>query len=205
MDVNPLPDYIVIRPQIDGVRILGVACGIYITLFVLYFGLEVPWHQIFVSHPYQATALFTGLILVTVGLVLSLRTTSTLGWGLMALTPGFVFDIPAFVTAKAFEIGFLCLALGIPLLVLLETILTIEGATAKARVVFRGRALLKASLILVVILSSLMLVFSNWDILEQYSTSPEAATFHTAIIAGLTTIIFARFLLAEPKYEEDGP
>ncbi len=203
MDVRLLLGQTEIRPQIDGVRLLGAVCATYVLIFVLHFGLGAPWTQIVESYPWELALLLTGFTLTILGLLLSLRTISILGWSGMALAPGFVLDLPAFVIGRAGEIGFFALALGIPLLALLEVILTIEAATAKARVVFRGRALLKASVILTGILAALMLVFSSWDVLEQYSASPEAATFHAAIIAGLTTIVVSKFLLSRPRYEEE--
>jgi hypothetical protein len=197
----PVVSDLEIRPRLDGVRLLAIAFAAYIAAFTLAYGPSASQGGAPLPGPYTSAALISGLCITVIGLVLSIRTMCILGWGILAITSGTIFELHSFALGQLADIAFLTLGLGIPLLLLLETMMTIEGAGARARVVFRAKALVKASALLLAILVGLILLFSSWGLLERYSSSPEAATFHSVIMAGLSAMILGRVLLARPAQE----
>jgi len=181
----------------DAVTAVGLACEAYLILFITYAtkGGEALWRS--PTPPF--IGLLTCLIIIALGLLFSWRSVSIIGWAGASLIASDMYDIQNFGVENISRIYTVTLGLALPLLIVLEVILTRVSATARARVVFRPRALLKAVLLTTTLFAGMLLAFSYVPILGEYSTSPEAATFQAAMIAGLATIVMAVFLLARPK------
>lgn len=191
-----------VAPRIDGVRAVGMACALYIFLFTILLaaGHQSPW----VIKPNEFYGLVAGLIVTILGLVMSWRTVCIAGWMVLGMIAGMLFEVSSFIVEEAASISLVVLGLGIPFLLLLEVILTIEGATAKARVIFRSRPLAKALLLSAAVMLGLLVSFSKIGMLTQYANSPEAATFQSAMMAGLAAMVFSYILLMRSKYGRDG-
>ncbi len=187
------------RPGLDPTKAVGIACACYITVFVLLVQAHGPAIQLRPLRPAQAVPLACATVAIVASLLLSWRMPCLLSWAFMGMVASGFLEVSNFTLAQSSQVSLGVFGLGLPFLVLLEVILTMEGATARARVVFRPRPLVKALLLVTIVMLSLMAAFSYVPGLQQYSASPEAATFQTAMIAGISTMALASILLRRPR------
>jgi len=187
------------RPSFDASKAVGIACACYITIFILLLQAHGSLIQLLISRPGGVVPLVCGAAMIVVSLLLSWRMACLLAWAFMAMVASSSLGVSNFALGQSAQISLAVFGLGLPFLVLLEVILTMEGAMARARVVFRPRPLLKALIVSATVMLALLAAFSYIAALRQYSASPEAATFQTAMIAGLATIALASILLAQPR------
>ena len=178
------------RIRIDGIRILGI-------LFAIYLGISMSTILPSAALPVSTTS-YLSVILAT-SLVLSLRTVALLVWLGLCLLASWIYSIPSVTLEHLSELLRLLIGVGLPSLLLLETILTMEGANARARVVFRPKPLAKTAILMAFVLVGFVVSFTYVPILSNYGASPEAASFQSPMIAGLSTILLGPIILARVR------
>lgn len=176
-----------------------MGCALYVFLFALFLA-GTGYEELLQSRPYEVFGLAAGLLVTMLGLIMAWRKVCIAGWTVLAVIASMLLEVSSFILAEATAIALMVLGLGLPFLLLLEVILTVEGATIKARVIFRPRALAKASLLSAAVLLGLLFSFTYLPLLNEYASSPEAGTFQTAMMAGLATMVLASILLSQPKH-----
>ncbi len=185
------------RIRIDGIRILGI-------LFAIYLGISMstilPSAALPVSTTsYLSVTMASLVVLLATSLVLSLRTVALLVWLGLCLVASWIYSIPSITLEHLSELLRLLIGVGLPSLFLLETILTMEGANARARVVFRPKPLAKTAILMAFVVVGFVVSFTYVPILSNYGASPEAASFQSPMIAGLSTILLGPIILARVR------
>lgn len=197
--VHRLSGSIQVHPKIDAVRAVGILSSTYVLLFLAYYASGGQYASYWAERPLELVGIAFPVSLLVFSLVLSWRTISILSWWALAYVSSNMLKVSSLEIGEVSSVSLAVLGLGMPLLLLLEVALTMEGGTARARVVFRPIPLLKAVALAAGVLGGLVLSFSYVDLLRQYAGSPEAATFQTAIAAGLAAMVFASILIAQPR------
>ena len=196
------------RKRIDAVRLVGIACAAYVVLFVLRFANQGAYlrtqalTQLLTQPANWFTALVAAIALVMISIIASRRTLAILAWVATGMIAFQLFHLPSLVLAQIRTILLLGVGLGIPFLFLLEIIATMESGTARARVVFRAKPLGQGILLTVLFMGGIILSFTYLGVLSTYAGSPEAATFQSAMIGGLTTMSLGWIVLARPRQAE---
>ena len=190
------------RLRLDAVRAVGMGSGAYIMVFVMRFARQGAYLTTLSQPPIGILALAASLSILVLAILASQRNLAMLSWLASGMVAFQLFPLPAMVVEELIGILTISLGLGIPFLLLLEVILTMEGGTAKSRVVFRGVPLVEAILITLAIFVALTVSFSYVGMLSEYARSPEAATFQAAMMGGLTLMVFGWILLSRPRRAE---
>jgi len=183
--------------KIDAIRIVGILFTAYlgVSMLTILRGAVLP-----LSTTRHVSLAVSSLVLVLVAfLVLSLRTAALLVWLGLCVLASWMFSIPSVTLEHVSDLLELLVGIGIPSLLLLETILTMEGAAARARVVFRPKPLVKTAALMACVLAGFVLSFTYVPMLSSYGASPEAASFQSPMIAGLSTILFGPIILARVR------
>lgn len=188
-----------VRPRMDAVRAVGVLSSAYVLLFLAHYASGGQYASYWAPRPLELVGVVFPVSLLVLCLVLSWRTAYIISWAALASVSSNMLKVSSLDIGEAPDVSLAILGLGMPLLLLLEVALTMEGGTSRARVVFRPVPLLKAVALAVAVLAGLVLSFSYVDLLRQYAESPEAATFQTAMTAGLAVMVFASILIAQPR------